>query len=151
MEPHLEARCRRVWAEPTNIPNLFCHCLNFQYPGAGAEAPAALLSWYLTELPSLPTCTCWNLNMCRTLWVQFCLLQLDRRFKGGECWTDAATTGGGSISLETGLSWLEAISVQRDVKMRAYTQRQTCVSIVWDQTVIPDDHTSAPTRPAVHL
>lgn len=21
-------------------------------------------------------------------WVQFCLLQLDRRFKGGECWTD---------------------------------------------------------------
>lgn len=39
----------------------------------------------------------------------------------------AATSGGGSISpsLETGLSWLEAISVQRDVKRRA-SGKPTC-------------------------
>lgn len=149
-----------------NIPNLSCHSLNLRYPGA--EAPAALVSWYLTDLhraavlPSLPVCAAvGNMYLLKPEHVQN--IMFSDEFSSAYCsWIvgskvenagpTAATTGGGSISLAGNrFVVIEAISVQRDVKRRACTQWQTYVSIVWDQTVIPDDHTSAPTRPAVHL
>lgn len=43
-------------------------------------------------LASLPVCVLTETWTCAERyvqwWVQFCLLQLDRRFKGGECWSD---------------------------------------------------------------
>ena len=84
---------------------------------------------------------------------RFCLRHLDRRVevwrRRGEpcadCYTDrVASFGGGSVMVGDGislsgkgrgLSSLEAISIQRDIKMRFCNQWQSHISTVWDQTL----------------
>lgn len=62
----------------------------------------------------------------------------------------AATSGGGSISL-AGNRFVVIGGNFSAEGCEEKSQWQTYVSIVWDQTVIPGDHISAPARPAVHL
>ena len=99
----------------------------------------------------------WNLNVWRHVMSsdesRFCLRHLDRRVevwrRRGEpcadCYTDrVASFGGGSVMVGDGislsgkgrgLSSLEAISIQRDIKMRFCNQWQSHISTVWDQTL----------------
>lgn len=143
-----------------NIPNLSCHSLNLRYPGA--EAPAAPVSWYLTVLASLPVCAAvGNMYLLKPEHVQN--VMFSDEFSSAYCsWivgskvenagATAATTGGGSISLAGNRFVVIGGNFSAEgCEEKSLHPVANLLSIVWDQTVIPDDHTSAPARPAVHL
>lgn len=140
-----------------NIPNLSCHSLNLRYPGA--EAPAAPVSWYLicAELQFWPRCLfayllkpehVQNVMFSDEFSSAYCSWIVGSKVENAGA--TAATSGGGSISL-AGNRFVVIGGNFSAEGCEEKSQWQTYVSIVWDQTVIPGDHTSAPARPAVHL
>ena len=102
----------------------------------------------------------WNITFSDESW--FCLWHSDQRVKMwrrhrecfGDCYTDRATSfsegnvivwGGTSLSGKRGLSSLEAISMQRAIRVKLCNQRQSHTS-VWDQTLSSKMTTLVPTE-----